>query len=188
MHFEESESDASESENCEIPSLDGIENNCTWAVLSCDNCPNIRDENIINYFIYNKNPVSGKSNRCHRQLKKSKKCCSEKVLSDIYVTQVNDSPYCFVKAKCRPSMKQHVLVHGNISVSQYTLHIVLTKETGSMQFGSCNCKAGLSGVCSHVGGLLFTVVKIKNPCTSRECEWQRPRTISNPPSPKRLRH
>lgn len=83
-------------------------------------------------------------------------------------------------------MKQHVFVHGNISASQYTLHIVLTKETGSVQFASCNCKAGLSGVCSHVGGLLFTVVKIKNPCTSRECEWQRPRTISNPPSPKRL--
>ena len=116
MHFEESESDASESENCEIPSLDSIGNNCTWAVLSCDNCPTIRDGNIINYFIYNKNPVSGKSNRCHRQLKKSKKFCSEKFLSDIYVTQVNDSPYCFVKAKCMPSMKQHVLVHGNISV------------------------------------------------------------------------
>jgi hypothetical protein len=47
----------------------------------------------------------------------------------------------------------------------YTLHIVLTKETGSVQFASCNCKAGLSGVCSHVGGLLFTVVKIKNSCT-----------------------
>ena len=32
MHFEESESDASESENCEIPSLDSIETNCIWAV------------------------------------------------------------------------------------------------------------------------------------------------------------
>ena len=50
-----------------------------------------------------------------------------------------------------------IMVHGNISASQYTLHIILTKETGSMQFASCNCKAGLSGVCSHVGGLLFTV-------------------------------
>jgi len=43
-------------------------------------------------------------------------------------------------------MKQHVFVHGNISASQYTLHIVLTKETGSVQFASCNCKAGLSAV------------------------------------------
>ena len=78
------------------------------------------------------------------------------------------------------------MVHCNVSASQYTLHIILTKETGSMQFASCNCKAGLSGVCSHVGGLLFTIKIKKNPCTSRECEWQRPRTISNPPSPKRL--
>ena len=109
MNFEESESDASESENCQIPSLDSIETNCIWAVLSCDNCPNIRDEDIINYFIYNKIPVSGKPKRCHRQIKKSKKFCSDNFLSDIYVTQVNDSPYCFVKAKSRPSMKQHVL-------------------------------------------------------------------------------
>ena len=79
-----------------------------------------------------------------------------------------------------------IMVHCNVSASQYTLHIILTKETGSMQFAICNCKAGLSGVCSHVGGLLFTIKIKKNPCTSRECEWQRPRTISNPPSPKRL--
>lgn len=38
----------------------------------------------------------------------------------------------------------------------------------------CNCKAGLSGVCSHVGGLLLVLSNIKTACTSVECRWDRP--------------
>jgi hypothetical protein len=96
---------------------DRIETNCTWAVLSCDNCPNIRDQDIINYFIYHKNPVSGKPKRCHRQIKISKKLCSDKFLSDIYATQVNDSPYCFVKEKCRPSMNNICVIFSRRTMS-----------------------------------------------------------------------
>lgn len=60
------------------------------------------------------------------------------------------------------------------------------KEIAFVHSAVCTCKAGLSGVCSHVGGLLFTLVKIKNSCTSQVCQWQRPRKITNPPSPKKL--
>lgn len=70
----------------------------------------------------------------------------------------------------------------------YSIKLVSFKETAFVHSAVCTrtCKSGLSGVCSHVGGLLFTLVKIKSSCTSQVCQWQRPRTITNPPSPKKL--
>lgn len=68
----------------------------------------------------------------------------------------------------------------------YSIKLVLLKETAFVHSAVCTCKAGLSGVCSHVGGLLFTLVKIKSSCTSHVCQWQRPRKITNPFSPKKL--
>lgn len=36
-----------------------------------------------------------------------------------------------------------------------------TKSTGHIMTGYCNCKAAHAGLCAHVGGLLFRLVKMK---------------------------
>lgn len=53
-----------------VPDFDSI--SC-WEYVTFENCVNIRHENVLNYFIYTKNPVSGKTKNCHRQIKKAKK-------------------------------------------------------------------------------------------------------------------
>ena len=67
----------------------------------------------------------------------------------------------------------------------YSVSVVLVKRTGKIEEGRCNCKAGKSGLCIYVGGLLFTIVDVKNACTSKPCEWMKP-TTSNKLTPQRL--
>ena len=58
--------------------------------------------------------------------------------------------------------------------------------TGSTESSKCGCKAGLPGVCSHVGALLLTINKIHIACTSFMCEWKKTRAMQKRLSPKRL--
>ena len=58
------------------------------------------------------------------------------------------------------------------------------KRNGNVLTGHCNCLAGLGGVCSHVGAILFAVeagvrmLKSKT-CTSVPCQWLMPSGIGN---------
>lgn len=67
----------------------------------------------------------------------------------------------------------------------YSLHVTIIK-TRQIENSSCNCKAGKAGLYAHVGAALFAVIKIKNPCTSGDCKWKKPKEIQRPRSPKRL--
>ena len=42
--------------------------------------------------------------------------------------------------------------------------------------GECSCKAGQSGVGSHSGVLLLTLLNTKDVCTSQHCDWKGPAT------------
>ena len=76
---------------------------------------------------------------------------------------------------------------GQLSISSvYTLNVRLTKLTGHIISAYCNCKAGEAGLCAHVGCLLFSIVRMKNACTSQGCTWDRPRAVQRRPSPKRV--
>ena len=170
-----------ENSSPELPHVNELSN---WNLLSTTNCP----EDVDNYFLYEKNPLTGKTKQCNRQLKKSNKFCNENYVAEIEYNIVDDSsPYCVLRAKCKPSMRQKVAVSGGLVREYYTLSVIVTKQTGKIITGTCDCKAGLAGVCSHVGGLLLTAVKVKSSCTSTGCKWLAPNTkIPRPPSPKRL--
>jgi len=142
-------------------------------------------EDVENYFVYNKNPLTGKKQGCHRQLKKARRFAKEQYLFNIESNNMNDSPYCCIRAICKPRMRQTVSVGEGKVAHNYSVSVVLVKRTGKIEEGRCNCKAGKSGLCSHVGGLLFTAVDVKNACTSKPCEWMKP-TTSNKPTPQRL--
>lgn len=113
--------------------------------------------------------------------KKAKKICNENFLRNLFVSNTSKQ-FSAIKAQCKPSMKTFAVNKD----AYYFIKLVLLKETAFVHSAVCTCKAGLSGVCSHVGGLLFTLVKIKGSCTSQVCQWQRPRKITNPSSPKKL--
>ena len=176
------DSSGSDSDAADIPTFDSITD---WDILSTERCPPVREEDIVDYFLYAKNPVTGKPKKCKRQLKKSRKFSHQNYIYDTSISAISDSPYCYMKAKCEPSMRDTVLVNGQ-KLDHYPLHVVLVKTSGRVESGYCGCKAGLPGVCSHVGALLFTMNKIQSACTSALCEWQRPRTSKNRLSPKRL--
>ncbi|XP_021342391.1 uncharacterized protein LOC110442873 [Mizuhopecten yessoensis] len=160
----------------------------SWTTVSNDNLPDISDKDIENYFLYQTNPTSGKRARFQRHLKKARKFCAENFLCDIAYHNVSvESEVCYVKAKCKPSIRNIVHV-GNTgqTANLYSLNVCITKSTGHIMTAYCDCKAGEAGLCAHVGGLLFTLVKMKNACTSQECRWDRPRPIQRKPSPKRV--
>ena len=134
--------------------------------------------------------MSGKRAKFQRHLKKAKKLCNENYLKDIKYHAVSESSdICYIKANCKPSMKNTVQVGnaGQLSISSvYTLNVRLTKLTGHIISAYCNCKAGEAGLCAHVGCLLFSIVRMKNACTSQGCTWDRPRAVQRRPSPKRV--
>lgn len=165
-----------------------IESSLSWTSVSNDNLPDIKDKDIENYYLYQNHPTSGKRAQFKRHLKKAKKLCAENYLSELLFHHGSaESEVCYVKSKCKPSMRTIVQV-GNTgqTAKLYSSHVCLTKSTGHIMTGYCNCKAGHAGLCAHVGGLLFTLVKIKNACTSQSCGWDRPRPIQRKPSPKRV--
>lgn len=63
---------------------------------------------------------------------------------------------------------------------------VAVRQCGTIVTAHCNCKAGLSAVCSHVGALLFAVeanirLEEKQTCTSVPCQFILPKPIKNVP-------
>ena len=150
-------------------------NDENWKQLETHLIPPISSKDVDNYFLYQKNPVSGKKRKCQRQLTKAKKLCNEQG----YLTHVsinsNIDDCTFIKANCRPSMKSGL----------YEVRVALTTPTGRVDGGVCTCKAGLSGVCAHVGALLMNLVKITNPCTGRLAGWVEPQTDGAGLSPAR---
>ena len=97
------------------------------------------------------------------------------------------SELCYIKGHCKPSMRTTVQVGNKGQTSTYySLHVCLAKSTGHILSAYCNCKAGEAGLCAHVGGLLFSLVNIKNACTTKQCTWTEPRHIARKPSPKKV--
>lgn len=56
---------------------------------------------------------------------------------------------------------------------------IIAQEDGEVIAAHCNCMAGLSESCSHVGAVLFSIeagVKMRETpsCTSEQCKWVMP--------------
>lgn len=113
--------------------------------------------------------------------KRQKSFAMKFFLGNLFVSNTN-SQLSALKSQCKTSMKTFAVNKD----AYYFIKLVILKETAFVHSAVCSCKAGLSGVCSHVVGLLFTLVKIKSSCSSQVCQWQRPRKITNPSSSKKL--
>ncbi len=129
----------------------------------------LRHEDVLNYFLYGKNPVTGGKTGCRRLLKKARKFVQERdFFGPVMLHSISpNSEFCYVKASMRASM---------IRIAR-EVHVVLVKDTGAIYSASCACKAGLSGYCSHTGALLLKLVALKA-CTSRLCEWTVPSNLT----------
>ncbi|XP_069134924.1 uncharacterized protein [Argopecten irradians] len=189
-HSMESDSDegvnATQNDNLEVLPINKVDS--AWKVLNSSDIPPLEMRDVDNYFLYQKNPITGTSLRFERHMKKAKRLCNEGFVRNInYNIISHDTEYCYVKAECLPSMRTSVQV-GNLgkSAKHYNLNVCLSKKSGYIIQAFCNCKAGTAGLCAHVGALLYTLVKTKDSCTSNECKWDRPRPIIRKPSPKRV--
>ena len=65
------------------------------------------------------------------------------------------------------------------------------ERNGNVLTGHCNCLAGLGGVCSHVGAILFAVeagvrMRKSRTCTSVPCQWLLPSGVGNVSYAERL--
>lgn len=127
-----------------------------WKKLTTESCPD--EDDILNYFIYSKHPVSGKSKKCKRQLKKARGLCDEHFWGSMKVNHVSDT-YSVIAAECRPSMRHLVKIDGKIYY-HYSLRVIIIK-TGQIENSSYYCKAGKAGLCANVRAALFAVIKIK---------------------------
>ena len=156
-----------------IPS-DAAEN---WETVSQpEQIPNIREEDIQNFFLFTRNPLTGGKKNCKRHLDRAVKFGQEqKYIGDIGIHLPGDCAFVIVKANVRPSMKK----------GQYIACATLSKDTGMIMSGRCNCKIGALGVCAHIGGMLFRLVALKNPCTSLLCNWSSP-PLSKQIEPQKL--
>ncbi|XP_057708134.1 uncharacterized protein LOC130926863 [Corythoichthys intestinalis] len=75
----------------------------------------------------------------------------------------------------------HRLVFARVNHSQRSNETplktwIIAKEDGEVIAAHCNCMAGLSESCSHVGAVLFSIeagVKMRDTasCTSEQCKW-----------------
>ncbi|XP_057297429.1 uncharacterized protein LOC130629386 [Hydractinia symbiolongicarpus] len=79
--------------------------------------------------------------------------------------------YCFVRGSCLPEQK--------LSKDPYSVWVCLHKDFGDVITGDCSCTAGVSGVCKHVGGLLWYIereVRLghNQTCTSKKQQWSVP--------------
>ena len=185
---EDSESDLSDIEENEPNDFDINKLSNDWSSVSSDSLPDINNGDIENYYLMKKKPLSGKTTKFSRQLKKARKFSAENFLCNIQQHNVdNDAQICVIRANCKPSMRSVVKVGTKGQIADtYSLNVCLAKSTGHVVSAYCNCKAGEAGLCAHVGGLLFSLVNVKNVCTSQICRWNEPQPMLKKPAPRRV--
>jgi hypothetical protein len=164
MTFRESDSENDGSSDNEDGMTDiDLSRPSTWVAMTTDDIPPVRIEDVRNYFIFHKNPISGKLLNFNRQLKKAKKFAKERYISNIETGQSTSQKLTFIRARSKAMLP-----------TTYAVSVSLVKETGMVHSGECTCKAGQSGVCSHTGALLLTLLNTRAACTSQLCGWKGP--------------
>ena len=146
-----------------------------WEPVTDTSIRPLESKDIENYFIHHKSPTVDKQQNFQRQLGKAKKLANEGHVSSTNLHVISqDSTSLYIKGECFPSMRQRVQVPGAV-VHKYTQYITLTKSTSFITTAKCNCKAGVAGLCAHVGAVLIVLSRISQPaCTSNPCVWTKP--------------
>jgi hypothetical protein len=168
----DSDSDG-EPEEITIPAAHTLQD---WTTVETQNVPNLQEKDVLNYYSFHKHPHTGSSLNFANMLKKAKKLSNENYLRDLIFHPINDIDFCYFKGKCKASMRD----------CTYNVTLCLSKSMGTIQSALCSCKAGLSGVCCHVGAMLFYLVMMKAACTNIGCAWLQPQGTSQAMRPKRF--
>ncbi|CAG2197425.1 unnamed protein product [Mytilus edulis] len=167
---ESGEDDGIDAVTCNIQDFELLKDD--WKKIDTLDIPPLQVKDVDNYFHYQKNPTTGTRISFDKHMIKAKRFCDENFIYDIFYNKIDvDSDHCYFKANCLPSMRLKVQVGNSGQMSTfYSLHVCLSKKTGYILSGHCNCKA-----------------ENKNSCTSDACQWDRPRPIARKPSPKRVK-
>ena len=154
-----------------------------WAPATIENLPPVEPKDITNYFLFRKSHLGTRRN-CNRQMLKAKRFSAERFIGKVEVNLCHE--VVVVRASCRPSMKQTVELGQGRVAKCYSLNIVVVKDSGRVVKGYCNCKAGATGLCSHVGGTLYTLLSIREACTSAACSWTQPPVLAGQMTAQRV--
>ena len=104
-----------------------------------------------------------------KAFKGGKSLCQSGHVSNVMTHLISPNiRFCFVRGLCLPEQK--------LSKEPYNVWLCLHKDSGEVTTGGCSCTAGVSGICKHVGGLLWYVEKevrlVNNlTCTSKKQKW-----------------
>jgi hypothetical protein len=122
-----------------------------WREVDVKSIPPVKKDDIDNYFLFRKNPITGRKKKCKRQLKKAKKFAQER--NYLHSVLIHDShpEFTHFRSSCQASMKDQ----------KYAINLTLTKKTGGVYAGICSCKAGQAGCCAHIGALLIRLSDMK---------------------------
>lgn len=92
-------------------------------------------------------------------------------LFDVHYHPISpQSVYCFMKAKCRPSMRLDDVPHE--------AWVAVEKSSGEIQSAHCTCFAGHGQTCNHVAALLLKIDfcwqhgYVKKAVTDQPCQWK----------------
>lgn len=103
-----------------------------------ENCLDSKQDDILNYFIYSKDPLSGKLKKCKRQLKKAIWLCDEHFLWSTKVDHVNNT-YSVIATDVDEVWG--ILKKWWENLWPLQPHVTINK-TGQIENPPCNCKAG----------------------------------------------
>ena len=132
-------------------------------VKAPENLPNTTYDNVNNYLV---------DNDAGKAFKGGKSLLESGHLDNVMTHAISPNlRYCFVRGLCLPEQK--------VSNDQYNVWVCIHKDTAEIICAECSCVAGVSGVCKHVGCLLWFVEKEVREgenltCTSKPQKWHVP--------------
>lgn len=169
--LEESDTD---DDGTDFPAPDTIKD---WCEPLPQDVPPIKEDVVESYFIHRKNPLTANSLNAKRVFKKARQFLEENYVSGLKFSNIcASSPVAYFTALCQASMKPE---------SRH-IFISLSKTSGMINHCTCNCTAGKSEICSHIGAVLLLIVKFRGTCTANPCSWKSPRNPQQRLSPKKI--
>ncbi|KAK3929123.1 Chromatin modification-related protein YNG2 [Frankliniella fusca] len=133
-----------------------------------DNIPPVNIVHILHYLVNTTKAYTMK------QFQSYKATDAHKFATSGWIQQINFLPVGSDKILCLGRVK-HSFRIGDTALKPWCL----VKKTGDVLCGWCDCVAGCSESCSHVGAILYGLeygysVKEKQTCTSKACSWLPP--------------
>ncbi|KZS21144.1 Uncharacterized protein APZ42_011999, partial [Daphnia magna] len=121
-----------------------------------------KEHDVFQYCVAKHSKSTGLQLCAYKAIRDAEQYVSCGWVKDIFRVTLSNS---IVIVSCR--------VHHSQSIRKSLLNPwAAIKNDMSIICSSCDCEAGLGGVCSHVGAMLYKIIAVNNlPCTSQENRW-----------------